>query len=314
MLKVLRGQRLPRPDILPTPSFGINYVLGGGLWTGRISTFWGNFSSGKTTFALMTMAEAQKKGYTAVIIDAEGTYTDEYAEKCGLDIDNRILIRETIVENVLKEIVPMMKATDEKYVFLVDSMNSMFFENFNKEADGGQQIGSYARVQKYLTAKFSSYIHMNMAVIYIAQQSLHFSQMGAYAKANIGNYVDHMSTNVIRLFSSSAKTSIDRDDDGKIIDQEITWTADKSKQSAIRGISGSYWWNPEEASFNHRKEIFHYAVKCGVIHKGGAWFTFGDKKCHGEAKLFAELTDEDWEIIGNSIFFVANEEEGVLSE
>lgn len=310
MLKIMRGERVPKPDIIPTPSFGINYVLDGGIWTDRITTMWGNYSSGKTTFALMTMAEAQKKGYTAVILDAEGTYTDEYAEKCGLNIQDRIYIRETIVEEILKIIVPMMSQRQDKYIFLMDSLNSIFFENFNKEADGGQAIGSSSRAQKYLTAKIASYSHMNMATIYIAQQSIGFQGQTAYVGANMGNYTGHMSTNVIKLFSSAGKDALVRDDNGRIIDQEISWTIEKSKQTAVRGIKGTYWWNPESAKFNHRKEVFHYAVRCGIIKKAGAWYSFdspaGEIKGHGEAKMFDSLTESDWEIIGNSIYFIAD--------
>ena len=310
MLKIQRGERLPKPQVIPTPSFGINYVLDGGIWTDRITMFWGNFSSGKTTFALLTMAKAQELGYTPVIIDAEGTYTDEYAEKCGIDIANRIYIRETIVEDILKEIVPLMAKREEKYIFLMDSMNSIFFESFNKEADGGKAIGSYSRAQKYLTAKISSYSHNNMATIFIAQQSVGFQGQTAFVGANIGNYVDHMATNKIKLFSSQGKDAMIRDDYGRIVDKEISWTIEKSKQSAVQGIKGTYWWNPEHAQLNTKKEIFHYAVRCGTILKAGAWFTYGDKKAHGEAKLFDALTDEDWDAIGRSVEFIADNADG----
>lgn len=309
MLRIKRGELVPKPDIIPTPSFGINYVLGGGLWTDRITTFWGNYSSGKTTFALMTMAEAQKMGYVPVIADGEGTYTDEYAAKCGLDIMGREYIKESSVEKIAKELIPMMESKNEKYVILLDSLNTVFFDDFNKDPEGGKAIGLSARSQKWLTMKLASHLHVNCMVIYIAQQSTGFMGTGmAFNKANMGQYVDHMNTNIIKLFSSTAKDAIERDDDGRIIDQEITWTIDKSKQAAVKGIKGTYWWNPESVTYNTRKELFHYGVRCGTIQKSGAWYTFGEKKAHGEAKLFAELDDRDWELIANSIYFVANNE------
>lgn len=302
------------PDTIPTPSFGLNYVLGGGLWTDRITTFWGNFSSGKTTLSLMIMAEAQKMGYAPIVVVGEPGYTDEYAEKCGLVIEGRngdvkngrILVRSNEVEEVAKKVLPYMKNEDEKYVILVDSISSMTFEDFHKTDDGGKAIGGNARAQKWLTMKLTSHMHRNVMVIYIAQQSTGMTSMGGYNKANMGQYVDHMNANIVKLFTSNSKEAIERDDDNRIISQEITWTIDKSKQAAIKGIKGTYWWNPDEVSFDTRKEMFHYGVRCGVIQKSGAWFTFGDKKAHGEKNLFAMLDDNDWELIGNSIFFVAN--------
>lgn len=309
ILKILQGQRLEKPIVIPTPSFGLNTVLGGGIWSDRITLFWGNFSSGKTTLSLGTMAEAQELGFTPVIIDAEGTYTDEYAEKCGLDLDKRIYMRETIVEDILKAIVPLMQKRDEKYIFLIDSLNSIFFENFNKEADGGQAIGGSARVQKYLTAKIASYSHPNMAVLYISQQSVGFQGQTAFVGANVGNYTDHMVANKIKLFSSSGKDALIRDKDtGMILDQEITWTVEKSKQAPVRGVKGTYWFNPMTARLNVRKELFHYGVRCGVIKKGGPYYSFNDKKVLGADNFIEQMTEEDWEKLATVSVFIPDNE------
>ena len=71
MLIVKGGERLPAPDVIPTPSFGLNYGLGGGIWSGRINVIWGNKSAGKSTLTLHMAATAQEMGYTPVIVDAE---------------------------------------------------------------------------------------------------------------------------------------------------------------------------------------------------------------------------------------------------
>lgn len=71
MLVVKGGEKIPTPEIIPTPSFGLNYILGGGMWSGRYHIVWGNPQAGKSTMCFHAAAEAQKLGYTPVIIDAE---------------------------------------------------------------------------------------------------------------------------------------------------------------------------------------------------------------------------------------------------
>src|SRR5438132_1215711 len=109
MLRINGGQSMPEHGILPSPSLGLNHVLGGGFWTGRFSLLWGTPSSGKTTMLLHMLAEAQKQGYYPVIVDSEYSVTDEWMDKCGLDKNRRIVLQSTITEEILKEIVPLFK-------------------------------------------------------------------------------------------------------------------------------------------------------------------------------------------------------------
>lgn len=293
MLKIIGGQRVPPSIVIPTPSFGLNLVLGGGIWSNRITTLWGNPQCGKTTFALHTMAEAQELGFVPVIIDAEGSYTDEWAEQCGIDLKTRVYLKSTVVEDILREIVPMM-ASGHKYIFLMDSINGFVFENFNKEADGGQAIGQSARAQKYFTLKVANYIHSDMAMIYIAQQSIGFQGTTAFLQANLSNAVRHWSTNIIKLFASSSKDSMEREKDTELITgQEVTWTIEKSKQNPCTGTKGHYWFHPQDAQINQKEEIINMAVKAGLIKKGGAWYTVGDKQYQGMPKLLAGISDDE---------------------
>ena len=75
--------------VIPTGSIGLNYALGvGGYPRGRIVEIYGPESSGKTTLAIHAIAEAQRLGGIAAIIDAEHAFDRFYAEKLGVDIDN----------------------------------------------------------------------------------------------------------------------------------------------------------------------------------------------------------------------------------
>jgi recombination protein RecA len=297
MLRVKSGQALPIEELIPSPSFGLNHVLGGGFLTGRFHVLWGNPSAGKTTLSLHAMAEAQKMGYTPVIIDAEGSYTDAWAERCGIDIANREYIRSTIVEDVLKEIIPMMDS-DNKYLFLLDSVNALIVEGFYDKADGGKAIGIKARSQGYLFLKMANYLKPNNGVICIAQQSIKFSGQNAYTAINIGNAVDHWATNIVHLFGSSSKDNVVRGGSELITERNVSWTIDKSKQRPIQGISGNYWFSPQVAYINTKREAVEIAVSNGLIQKNGpAWFVWDGQKYNGMAKLLDGITAADTEKI-----------------
>ena len=63
---------------------------------------------------------------------------------------------------------------------------------------------------------------------------------------------------------------------GLIMDREVTWTIEKSKQSPIEGVSGTYWFSPQNAYIDTTKELLDLAVKNNIITKGGPWYKYGD--------------------------------------
>ena len=106
-----KGDKMPIHEIIPTPSIGLNRALGGGLHTGASHLFWGTPSVGKTTMCFRIIAEAQKLGYRPVIVDSESSYNDEYAIKCGIDVQDIVVIQSTVVEDILKNIYEFITHT-----------------------------------------------------------------------------------------------------------------------------------------------------------------------------------------------------------
>ena len=83
----LGDEKIEDVAVIPTGSIGLNFALGvGGYPRGRIIEIYGPESSGKTTLAIHAMAEVQKQGGIAAIIDAEHAFDRFYAEKLGVDI------------------------------------------------------------------------------------------------------------------------------------------------------------------------------------------------------------------------------------
>ena len=90
-------------EVIPTGSVGLNAALGvGGYPRGRIIEIYGPESSGKTTLAIHAIAEAQKMGGIAAIIDAEHAFDRFYAQKLGVDIDNLLISQPDCGEQALE--------------------------------------------------------------------------------------------------------------------------------------------------------------------------------------------------------------------
>ena len=90
-------------DVIPTGSIALNAALGvGGYPRGRIIEIYGPESSGKTTLAIHAIAEAQKSGGIAAIIDAEHAFDRFYAQKLGVDIDNLLISQPDCGEQALE--------------------------------------------------------------------------------------------------------------------------------------------------------------------------------------------------------------------
>lgn len=295
MLIIKGGQPIPDHDIIPTPSLGINRALGGGIATGGFTTIWGNPGSGKTTMSLRTLANAQEMGYVPVIVDAEGALTEGWAEKCGLDQENRIYIRCSMAEDLLKTIIPMLEQKDAKHVFLIDSINSLVLEQFYKNPDGGQAIGLKSRTQGYLTQKITNYMSPDKLVIFIAQQRMNLGSTHAFREAGVGNAVNHWSNNIIGLFATGDQSRLERDSAGRVIRREIDWTIQKTRQGPSQGLSGKYGFYPADAKFDIAGEVADMAVEMGIVVRSGAWYAYNGDKVQGKDglhKMVEENLDE----------------------
>ena len=286
-----RGETMPVHDVIPTPSLGLNRALGGGLNTGATHLFWGTPSVGKTTMCFRILAEAQKLGYRPVIIDSESSYNDEYAAKCGIDIEDVVIIQSTIVEDILKNIHPYLTDDKEKHIFLFDSISNIIKEEFYDKPEGGKAMGLSSRSQGFMLQKLVNYLHKERNImLFVAHQTVDLSGMYAVTKAKMGNTVHHNMHNIIKLFLSMSKSEMERDDTNKITSQRATWTIEKTKQLPTIGTMGHYYVLPQEGRIDKNRELIDIAVEMDIINRKGAWYTYGDSKWNGMGSI--ELTDE----------------------
>lgn len=286
-----KGDTMPIHDVIPTPSVGLNRALGGGLNTGATHLFWGTPSVGKTTMCFRIIAEAQKLGYRPVIIDSESSYNDEYAAKCGIDIDDVVIIQSTVVEDIMKNLIGYLTDDKEKHIFLFDSLSNIIKEEFYDKPEGGKAMGLQSRSQGYLLQKLVNYLHKERNImLFVAHQTVDLSGMFAVTKAKMGNTVHHNMHNIVKLFLSMSKGEMEREENNMITSQRATWTVEKTKQIPTIGATGYYYVLPQEGRIDQYREIIDIAIEMDIIQRKGAWYSYEENKWNGMGAI--ELTDK----------------------
>ena len=284
-----KGDTMPVHDVIPTPSIGLNRALGGGLNSGATHLFWGTPSVGKTTMCFRIIAEAQKLGYRPVIIDSESSYNDEYAAKCGINIEDVVIIQSTIVEEIMKHLIGYLTDDKEKHIFLFDSLSNIIKEEFYDKPEGGKAMGLQSRSQGYLLQKLVNYLHKERNImLFVAHQTVDLSGMFAVTKAKMGNTVHHNMHNIVKLFLSMSKSEMEREENNMITSQRATWTVEKTKQIPTIGATGYYYVLPQEGRIDQDREIIDIAIEMDIIQRKGAWYSYEESKWNGMGSI--ELT------------------------
>ncbi len=157
-------------DAISTGSFGLDIALGiGGLPQGRIIEIYGQESTGKTTLALHTIAEAQKKGGVCFYIDAEHAMDPQYATKLGVDIKKLLISQPGCGEEAL-DLVENMVLTNEFAVIVIDSVASLTPKAEIEGDMGTQHVGRQARLMSHALRKLTAIVaQSNTIVIFINQ-------------------------------------------------------------------------------------------------------------------------------------------------
>ena len=281
-----KGDQMPVHEVIPTPSVGLNRALNGGLNSGATHLFWGTPSVGKTTMCFRIIAEAQKMGYRPVIVDSESSYNDEYAKKCGINIDDVVIVQSTVVEDIMKNIIGYLSDDKEKHIFLFDSLSNIVKEEFYDKPESGKAMGLSARSQGYFLQKLVNYLHKERNImLFVAHQTVDLSGMYAITKAKMGNTVHHNMSNIIKLFLSMSKGEMEREENNMITSQKATWTVEKTKQCPTIGSTGYYYVLPQLGQIDTKRELIDIAIEMDIIKRKGAWYTYKESKWNGLSSI-----------------------------
>jgi len=287
----------------PTPSIGLNLALKGGLAYGRQILVWGNKSSGKSSFCLQMIALAQKEGKTCAWIDAEHSYDPSWAKSLGVDSEKLIYSQAKTVNNMVDVATKLMEADVDMIV--VDSISALlpaiYFEKDGdelKDLQDTKQIGAEAKDMTH-AVKMLNYANKNTLLVLISQQRNQFGSMHASHIPTGGMAVKFFSSTVIKLWSSEAeanaiKAGVKVGD--KIIEQRVgrpvNWIIDYNKVGPPN-LSGQYdfYFQGETLGVDLVAETLDVAEMCGIVEKGGAWYTVNKERFQGRSKAVQYLRD-----------------------
>jgi recombination protein RecA len=290
-------------DKQATPSIGLNLALKGGLAYGRQILVWGNKSAGKSSFCLQMIALAQKEGKTCAWIDAEHSYDPAWAEQLGVDSTKLIYSPAKTVNDMVDVATKLMDA--EVDMIVVDSISALlpaiYFEKDGsdlKDLQDTKQIGAEAKDMTH-AVKMLNYANKNTLLVLISQQRNQFGSMHASHIPTGGMAVKFFSSTVIKLWSSEAeanaiKAGIKVGD--KIIEQRVgrpvNWIIDYNKVGPPN-LSGQYdfYYQGETLGVDAIGETLDVAEMCGIVEKGGAWYTVNGERFQGRAKAVQYLRE-----------------------
>jgi recombination protein RecA len=155
---------------IPTGSLALDIALGvGGIPRGRVTEIYGPESSGKTTLAQHIIAEAQRMGGICAFIDMEHALDPDYAERCGVDIDNLYISQPDMGEQAL-EITETLVRSGAVYVVVIDSVAALVPRAEIEGDMGDATMGMQARLMSQALRKLSGAIKQtNTSVIFTNQ-------------------------------------------------------------------------------------------------------------------------------------------------
>ena len=145
--------------VIPTGSVGLNIALGvGGYPRGRVIEIYGPESSGKTTLAIHAMAEVQKQGGIAAIIDAEHAFDRFYAERLGVDVENLLIAQPDSGEQAL-DIADELIRSSAVDLIVIDSVAALTPKAEIEGDMGDNKVGLQARLMSQALRKLTATIN-----------------------------------------------------------------------------------------------------------------------------------------------------------
>ena len=260
-------------DVVSSGSIAIDVALGvGGYPKGRIIEIYGPESSGKTTFALHAIAEAQKLGGRVAFIDAENSLDPQYAKKLGVNIDDLLLSQPDNGEQAL-EICEALVRSGAISVIVIDSVAALVPQAEIEGEMGDSHVGLQARLMSQALRKLAGVINKtNTIAIFINQLREKVGVMFGNPEVTPGGRA--------LKFYSSIRLEIRRAEAIKlgndIVGNKTTIKVVKNKMAPpFKSCTVDIMYGE---GVSHEGELVDLASEANIIEKSGAWYSYNGEK------------------------------------
>mgnify|MGYP001385366351 FL=1 len=295
----LGDEQQQKIETIPSGSLALDVALGiGGYPKGRVVEIYGPESSGKTTFALHAIAEAQKQGGQAAFIDAEHALDPNYARNLGVNTDELLLSQPDTGEQAL-EITEALVRSGAVDIIVVDSVAALVPKAEIEGEMGDSHMGLQARLMSQALRKLSGAINKsNATAIFINQVREKIGVMFGNPETTPGGRALKFYASV-RLEVRRAETlkqgneMIGNRTRVKVVKNKV---APPFKQAEVDIMYGE--------GISKEGEIIDVGADLDIIQKSGAWYSYkGERLGQGRenAKQFMKENPEIFEEVHNEI-------------
>ncbi len=275
--------------VIPTGSLGLDIALGvGGFPKGRIVEIYGPESSGKTTLALHAIANAQKMGGIAVLIDAEYAFDAAYAKGLGVDIDNLLVSQPDTGEQAL-EIADTLVRSGAIDIIVVDSVAALVPAAEIEGDMGESHMGLQARLMSQALRKLTGLLSKSKTcLIFINQLRMKIGVMFGNPETTTGGNALKFYASVridIRRIAAikNGEEAIGNRTRAKVVKNKVSPPFREAEFDILYGKGISF-----------AGDVLDLAAELDIVEKSGAWYSYkGERIGQGREKARDFLIEND---------------------